>query len=122
MRWAGFVNRDSRQGHGIVNTYKAVGGMYEAWIDDTMTGGGFNQVAFHHLRAGHVGGDGPYTYLWSNGSTAPAIDVEIGPNEPDRAYSVVITDASDGASFRSELAVVAPPGGCEDPRQVVCDQ
>jgi hypothetical protein len=122
MRWAARVNRDSRQGYGIVNTYKAVGGMHGTWIDDSATGGGFNQVAYHQLHAGHVGGDGPYTCRWSNGNTSSTINVAIGPNEPDQHYSVVITDASDGGSAVAELTIFPPPGGCEDPDQVVCHQ
>ena len=57
MRWAGRSSRDSRQGYGIVNTYKAVGGIYYAAItQNLLSGGGFNQVAYYELRPSIRGG------------------------------------------------------------------
>jgi subtilisin family serine protease len=120
MRWAGRGSKSSRQGYGIVNTYKAVGGLYEARVDGQVTGGGFNQVAYHQLSVAHMGGDGPFTYLWNDGHTSASRSTEIGPGEPERTYSVVITDTSDGGTATALYTVSPPPGGCEDPSQVEC--
>ncbi|HZH03068.1 MAG TPA: S8/S53 family peptidase, partial [Myxococcaceae bacterium] len=124
MRWSSqyYLNRSSKQGYGIVNTHKAVGGMHNAWIDGVQTsGGGFNQVAYHTLQGGPSGGDGPFSYNWSNGQTTQTIHTSIGPGEPDHTYTLTVTDHSDGTSVTTTYILSPPPGGCSDPTQVVCD-
>jgi hypothetical protein len=121
MRWAARASRDSRQGYGIVNTYKAVGGMYSAAIwDNLVSGGGFNEVAHYELHAQVQGGDGPFSYLWNNGQTTPTRSVAVGPGDPPHVYTVTITDASDGGTVRARIEIPPPPGGCEDPSKIDC--
>jgi subtilisin family serine protease len=120
MRWAA-QPRNDKQGYGIVNTYKAVGGIHWAAIYSEMSGGGFNEVAYYSLRVDVEGGDGPFTYLWENGATTRTRSAEVGPGEPDHRYRVAITDHSDGSVVYAEAVLKAPSGGCADPSQVICD-
>lgn len=55
-----------------------------------------------YIFASPFGGTPPYTYLWSNGSTA-SFNTGLYPG----AYSVTITDASQ-ASIDTTLVLVAP--------------
>ena len=96
--------------------------MYAARIDNTqLSGGGYNEVAYHELRAGVEGGDGPFTYVWNDGETVPTRYVEVGPGDPTHVYTVTVTDTSDGTTVHARTEIPPPPGGCEDPSQVVCD-
>jgi subtilisin family serine protease len=121
MRWAA-RQRNNVQGYGMVNSNKAVGGIHWAGIyDDLVSGGGWNEVAYHTIRAEVEGGDGPFAYRWNNGATSQTQDIQVSPGDPDHVYSVQITDLSDGAVVHAETRIPPPPGGCADPRQVVCD-
>jgi hypothetical protein len=121
MRWAGRGNRDSKQGYGIVNSYKAVGGIHSADIwADLQSGGGHNEVAYYELRAQVQGGDGPYSYLWNNGQTTPTRSVAVGPGDPPHVYTVTITDTSNGGIVHGRIDIPPPSGGCADPSQIEC--
>jgi hypothetical protein len=120
MRWAG-RSRDPRQGYGVVNTYMAVGGVHHVGVTaDLVSGGGFNQQADYVLSPFIAGGDGPFTYRWSTGQTSQTISVSIGPGDPRQVYNLTITDHSDGAVVYTQAVIDPPPGGCEDPSQVIC--
>lgn len=111
----------TKQGYGIVNAYKAVGGVYSAAISQhLLSGGGFNQVAYYELRPLVGGGNGPFTYRWGNGATTPTIRVAVGPGDPKHVYTVVITDTSDGGVVHARAEIDPPPGGCADPSQIIC--
>ena len=78
-------------------------------------------MAYHELHARAEGGDGPFTYLWNTGETTPVKYAEVGPGDPTHAYTVTITDTSDGTRVHARMEIPPPPGGCEDPSRPVCD-
>lgn len=122
MRWAAQSKRDPHAGYGIVNSYKAVGGMYYAdIIQNQVSGGGFNEVAQYELQPLIRGGDGPFTYRWWNGATTPTVRVAVGPGDPIHVYTVTITDQADGGTVSARTEIHPPAGGCADPRQIICD-
>jgi hypothetical protein len=111
MHWAGRSVRDSKQGYGIINAYKAVGGMYDGRITSaepiyTTT---WPVEDSYTLTAQHSGGDGPFLYQWSTGEMTQSITAPLQLNPdfagPGSIYgmlnaSVTITDLSDGGTMK----------------------
>jgi subtilisin family serine protease len=123
LREAGHIypNHNRIVGYGVPNAMEAVGGMWDAYINEFITsGGGFNQIKFFDLEAFYRGGDGPYTYLWDTGETSKVIQGAIGPGEPSQNYGVTITDHADGTTQYAAITVDPPPGGCDDPSDIYC--
>jgi hypothetical protein len=115
MRWAGRTSRSDRQGYGIVNTHKAVGGMYDINLSGCRQTdckflykfGECTNVTFH-LQP--IGGDGPYTYSysWVNQGGYATRTVQLCPTPGAIAkYNVsgTITDQSDGTSRYAALHI-----------------
>lgn len=89
--------RDSRRGYGLVNAMKALGGMYEIDLSGCRSDGcehlyslsECTDVGFHVTP---VGGDGPYSYQWSNGATTPSTTMRLCPWPGELArYSIAVT-------------------------------
>jgi hypothetical protein len=111
MHWAGRPTRDSKQGYGVINAYKAVGGMYDGRITSTepIYTTTWPVEDSYILSAQHSGGDGPFLYQWSTGETTQSITAPLQLN-PDFAgsgsiygmlnVSVTITDLSDGGTMK----------------------
>lgn len=124
MRWAAW-GRDPDAGYGVVDSYKSVGGMYGARVTSDQSA----EVMYNWpmsgatLTANVQGGDGPFTYQWSNGATGQTIYIEpeLNPDPDDSSrirgrisVTVTITDHSDGATIQSGFGRIfrEPIEGC----------
>lgn len=108
MRWAANSYRSDRQGYGIVNAHKAVGGMYGA----NLSGCTNTDCKFYYKLAectnevfslSPIGGDGPYTYTapWIAQGAYATRTVRLCPQAGATArYSVsgTVKDFSDGTT------------------------
>lgn len=99
-------------GYGVVNALKAVGGLYSMTIGTVMIAGSpKSQTETWRLSASPLGGDGPYTYQWSNGSSATWIDVTVSVCASPVSQYVTITDTSDGVQQIRQVTIYPSQSG-----------
>lgn len=120
-----YPNRDSRFGYGLINAHRALGGMWYANLGGSCT---TTDCTFHYKLSScttktyylsQKGGDGPYTYRWSTGSTSNSASLRICPTAGRTEYysiSGTVTDQSDGTALyrnvRIEVVSSDPDGAC----------
>jgi subtilisin family serine protease len=90
-------------GNGIVNAYKAVGGYNDLSIAGPTT---VDPYASYTLTA-RPQGDGPFTYLWSNGATTPSITATAGGNLTSKTFSVTVRDTRENKTLTASKKVTA---------------
>ncbi len=84
-------------GNGCTTAYEAdLPEFFGAWVDHVVSGNDGEVWVY-------VSGDGPYTYLWSNGSTEPAVS-----NLSAGDYCVTVTDVQSGCTMDTCLTVLVP--------------
>jgi subtilisin family serine protease len=99
-------------GFGVPNAMKAVGGMYDTSVNgcvgqtdctqDLWISGCTNE----QLTAHPMGGDGPFTYTWTDGSTSSSTTKTMCANPGSVQYYSIgntVTDTSDGTSVSKQL-------------------
>ena len=113
-----YPQRNTTYGFGVVNATKAVGGMYNVQIDAPFWVDPYQTFT---VTANPQGGDGPFTYQWSNGATTRSTTYTAGPEGSTVHYSVTVTDTSDGITRTpSGTSYVQDRSGCIDPTQIEC--
>lgn len=105
----GYPNRNSQVGYGTLFAYKAVGGF---------VGVGMNGVWSVYPNSTHTYeavpyGDGPFTYLWSNGATTRSTSYSFG--QYGTSVSVTVTDVVEGISRTNQQYIQVGDGGYEPP-------
>ena len=90
-------------GNGIVNAYKAVGGFNSLSISGPTT---VDPYASYTLTA-QPQGDGPFTYLWSNGATTPSISATAGGAGTSKTFSVTVRDTRENKTLSASRKVTA---------------
>lgn len=109
-----YPNRTTVEGFGLINALWAVGGLRVAVGAELIAGSPKTTTETWRLSAIIQQGTGPFSYLWSNGSTAQYIDVTVGVCDAPSTYSVRVTDTFDGAQQReSETIYPSQSGGCD---------
>jgi serine protease len=114
LRWAGhnYPYHNNTVGYGVPNAMKAVGGMYDTSVNgcvgqtdctqDLWISGCTNE----QLTAHPMGGDGPFTYTWTDGSTSSSTTKTMCANPGSVQYYSIgntVTDTSDGTSVSKQL-------------------
>lgn len=121
-----YPSHDRVRGYGVVNAMRAVGGLWSAGAGATIVSGGeYGELTVYEAAAHPLGGEGPYTYLWSTGETTRTIRVNMYPGEASKTRTVTVTepDAYGTSTVRGSVTIdpiSPPPGGCADPQQVIC--
>jgi subtilisin family serine protease len=118
----GPVGRDHDYGYGIVNAMRAVGGMYSVNASgcnasDCTIQYKLSQCTTKLFTVSKAGGDGPFTYAWSTGSSGTSTSMILCPSAGTiavRHLYVTVTDHSDGNSFdrHLRLEVLDPNAPC----------
>lgn len=114
-------------GFGTLNAHRAVGGMYSTSLNGCKDRDGSCDF-FYRLRActqetfyaSHAGGDGPFNYNWSDGSTGTQTTKTLCPTcgrLEEYSIGVSVTDASDGTviSKTGRIEVVSTDPDCACP-------
>ncbi|HEY0025823.1 MAG TPA: S8/S53 family peptidase [Longimicrobium sp.] len=88
---AGYPNRAKYIGYGAVNAMRALGGMERADINGCTSSTCTFRYTIDSCRTEHfyvypVGGDGPYSYQWSTGSTTNSTTLTLCPTPGEVAY------------------------------------
>lgn len=100
--------RDERRGYGIINAYRAVGGFEAASVSapsSVWEGTTFTATA-------QTKGEGPFTYLWSNGATTRTTSYTAW----NSTYIwVQVTDQVEGLTRTGSTTVAAVPSTTCDP-------
>ncbi|MBA4156097.1 MAG: S8 family serine peptidase [Gemmatimonadetes bacterium] len=120
LQWAGHIHpsRNDTHGYGIVNAFKAVGGMHAVRIDAPFWVDPYSSFT---VTAEPLGGTGPFSYQWSNGATTRSTTYTAGGEWSTVDYSVRVTDAFDGATRTGAGTSYAQDrSGCEDESMIVC--
>jgi subtilisin family serine protease len=119
-----YPNRDSRIGYGVINAHRALGGMWYASIGcgnktDCKFLYKLASCTTQYYSVSYKGGDGPYSFRWSTGSTSSSTSLTLCPTAGRTEYygiSVTVTDNSDGTSLyrnaRLEVVSSDPDGAC----------
>jgi hypothetical protein len=114
LRAAGhiFPSRNDVHGYGIVNAMKAVGGMYDTSVNGCVGQTDCTQDLWisgcttEQITAHPMGGDGPFAYTWTNGSTNSSTTMTMCANPGTVQYYSLgntVTDTSDGTSVSKQL-------------------
>lgn len=122
MRWAGWSAGDGMRGYGIVDTHKAVGGMYNAILDGQDEFLTDTEVTETYTLLKY-GGDGPYSY-YLNGLTTQQATFSFRappPGETEKWYlNWKVTDNYDGTIISGTLEVRVT--GCDlESHEYACD-
>jgi serine protease len=99
-----YPNHNRVVGYGVPNATKAVGGMWYASIGC----GNKTDCTFHYklsqcetktFSVSHQGGDGPYSYRWSTGSTSRSTSMTLCPDPEKIAYYSISVTVRDPDQF-----------------------
>lgn len=119
--WAGQGAVESGLGNGVVDAYKAVGGLYALNISGptrVTAGSTYSLTALPQ-------GDGPYNYQWHNGATSQSITATAGAAGTTQTFTVWVQDTVDGRWHTTSITVTSvrptppPPDPCTNRR--VCN-
>jgi serine protease len=102
-------------GWGVVDAYKAIGGFGSLAIGVVGSIEPFSRVS---LQARPVG-DGPFSYQWSNGSSAPTVTVVLGASGTTFTINVTVLDLRDGTTRNATVTLRTPrllPAPCDYPQ------
>jgi serine protease len=114
--WSGKGAVQAGVGSGIIDAYKAVGGLHSL----TISGGGTVAPGTTVTLTARPAGDGPYTYRWNDGRTSQSITVTAGAAGTRQTYSVTVQDTGDDKphtrSVVVESAAEEPIDLCTNPR------
>lgn len=94
--------RNERTGYGVIKAYRAVGGFEGVRVDAptyALPGSSFTVTAYPK-------GDGPFTYLWSNGATTPSTSFTMGTFATEAEFSVSVTDPLQGVTHTEYVTVL----------------
>jgi len=101
-----------------VSAVKAVGGMYRTHLDAPLWADPYSTFS---VSVEPRGGTGPFTYLWSNGSTTPSTTYTAGAAGFNVEYYVQVTDTFDGTTITHPYTTyVEDRSGCDDPDIISC--
>lgn len=92
-------------GDGVPDFYKAAGGARSLWIEGPSSGSSGNTI---ELNVGMDGDPKLYNYLWSTGSTAETIILEVHEGEA-LTVSLTATNLLDGSTLTANRQIVGGP-------------
>lgn len=104
--------REERVGYGVINAYRAVGGFEYVRVDApnyALPGSTFTVTA-------NPRGDGPFTYLWSNGATTQSTTFSMGTFATQADFSVSVTDPLQGVTHTEYVTVLRQSKVTEEPQ------
>jgi serine protease len=123
LRSAGhyYPNRNDTFGYGVVNAFKAVGGLIFVGISGSTQVQPASATAYQYTAQPQIG-VGPFQYQWSvnnagvqlSGATSPTVNATVGPeDQPAFTLTVRVTDTYDGKVVLNQKTVGVLPVGCE---------
>ncbi|HEX8429675.1 MAG TPA: S8 family serine peptidase, partial [Longimicrobium sp.] len=113
--------KTQRTGYGIINAYGAVGGFWDLSFGGPSTVPPYGSATV----TAYAYGDGPFTYLWDDGSTSPSVVVQVGENGLYVDRHLTVTDLSDGRTMTKQYRLHAyqdetGPGDCALDPMIPC--